>query len=225
MKLKWQDNWKYIDLIKIKNTIHRYLRRYADFDKFINTLPAVTVTENNNYKLIKYNRTNAFILINYKIKSAGFFKIIRGYNRLKYDKHFIQFVCSLYNEKDWNIIYKNTDSENTFKKYYDSALALVTTGTIKEHNTFIDSIAIKPEKLKMLAKVKNLHFNYYNDDLFLEPELYNVPYRTVGNYYTYGTKLKAMANYSTYPHQVKNTTLFVAKSHKVMIAFNKHWGV
>ena len=224
MKLKWQSQKWYIETAKIGAVINRYLKRYANFEKYLNSIPAKEVIENGDLKLIRYSKTKAFILLNYKRKVAGFCKKIpRGiadYN----DKHYIEFLASLYNDKEWNIIYDNEYSITQFNNIYETAVLLVKTGKPDKYRSITDNVMYSPEKLKMRAKVKNLNAWENKIYAFLFVKSYPIPYNYNKRENLYKVGSKVIVVYSKNSGMIERPRtnsryIYIGKIHEVIISY------
>jgi len=191
MKLKWQVQGYTWDVEKCGKIVERYLRRYANFENYLNTISTKEVIENGNLKLIRYSRTKAFILINYKLKNIGFYKQMGRYGTFESDKHFVEFLGSLYNNKGWNVYENYTRINTRFDNVYASAVSLIKTGKQLVHNNLIDNVATSRDKLRMRAKIKNILYREYSYGLFLKVERYTIPHQYAINENRTGTKLVA----------------------------------
>ena len=222
MQLKFKDMNYHINISKIYKIIKRYLQRYADFDKFIASLPAVSITEKNGFKLIKYNRTKAFILINNNNKKVAFYKKIPKNTYHDEDKHFLEFLGSLYNNKEWNIIYDYTYYIRTFNKVYGSVINLINKEKITYPNIITDNIVSSPEKLLMKAKIKNLNARYRNQNVVFNIANYTIPNsNTDENYYRTGSKLYVdIISDSSFNNTFKEKYIYICKLDMVYIGYN-----
>ena len=153
---------------RFKNIIERYLRRYANFNKYINSLNAKIIFENDIYKFIKLKRTKGFIVINKINKAISIIRKVPDDIATSDDEFIIKTVCSLYNERGYNPIIFGTHNINNYNKLYNNILTFIKTGNIIERNNIIDNISTTPDKLIIRSKVKNLEYYEHGGGVIIE---------------------------------------------------------